>query len=153
MAAELVFAQEPFCALRSELEPLFRCHWEEVALNQDTVPLDPDWATYAELERRGLYSFTTARGDGFLVGYVGFIISRALHYRTLLCAEPDLLWLAPEERLGSAGFRLLKAAEAAVIALGVKRIGGRCKLHKDLGMLFDRAGYRPIERSYAKMVG
>ena len=150
--AELAFRQESFTALRPELEPLFERHWREVALNQDTVPLDPDWDSYAVMEAAGLYSMTTARAGIMLVGYVGLIVSRALHYRTLLCAEPDLLWLAPEHRAGTAGLRLLKAAESAVIALGVKRIGGRCKLHRDLDALFDRAGYQPIERVYAKMV-
>lgn len=153
MASELEFAQESIVELRDALEPLFERHWREVETNQDTVPLEPDWQAYECIEAAGIYSFTTARTGGVLVGYVGLIISPALHHRSVISAEPDLLWLAPEHRRGLNGYALLMAAEENVIARGVKRIGGRFKIATPLGPLFRRAGYVETERVLMKMVG
>ena len=30
---------------RKEVQPLIEKHWEEIALNQDVIKLNPDWET------------------------------------------------------------------------------------------------------------
>ena len=148
----LVFAVETLAATRAEAEPLLMRHWDEVALNKETVPLDPDWEMYSRLEAGGIVHVTTARRDGKLVGYAAFLLTNNLHYRTLRVAEGDIFWLAPECRRGRAGIDLMRAAEAQLRDRGVHRIVNKVKLHIDVGPVFEYLGYKPIERIYAKMV-
>ncbi len=149
----LTFRVETLAAVRDEAAPLLRRHWEEIALNRDTVPLDPDWQAYDRVEAAGLLHITTARNDaGGLVGYAVYFVVPNLHYRSLRVAETDIFWLVPEHRRGLAGLRLLRAAEAHLAALGVNKIVSKVKLHHDTGPLFERLGYTAIERVYAKMV-
>ena len=135
---------------RVEAEPLLARHWREIALDQDVVPLDPDWPAYAQIEAAGMLHITTARLEGALVGYVVYFLAPNLHYRSLKVAEADVFWLAPECRKGTAGIRLLKAAERNLKPLGVNKIVNKVKLHFDAGPVFERLGYTAIERVYAK---
>jgi hypothetical protein len=152
-APGLTFQRERLADVRKEVEPLLVRHWDEIALNKDTVPLDPDWDMYLRIEEAGFVCAITARRDGVLVGYVNYIISRNLHYRSLLVAEGDIFWLAPECRKGTAGIRMLRCAEGVLKEGGVNKIVNKVKLHFDIGVLFERMGYKPIERIYAKMIG
>jgi len=137
-------------ALRDEALPLLRRHWEEVALDQDTVPLDPNWQAYAELDRIGLLAITTARIDGALVGYVSHFIVPNFHYMSLKVADNDIFWLAPEHRQSRIGITLLREAERNLRALGCNKILMKEKVHIPLGRLFEFLGYREIERLHAK---
>lgn len=139
--------------VKGEAVPLLRRHWEEIALNKDVVPLDPDWDMYLRMEAAGFFHATTARLDGALVGYAAYFLSRNLHYRSLFVAESDIFWLAPEHRQGMAGVRLLQAAERHLAAIGVNKVVNKVKLHHDVGAVFERLGYAPIERVYAKLLG
>lgn len=148
----ITFQFETFADIRAEVEPLLKRHWEEIALNKDSVPLDPDWEKYERINAAGLMHITTARRGGALVGYSAYFVSGNLHYRSLTVAESDIFWLAPEERNGMTGIRLLQAAEEHLKARGVNKIVSKVKLHMDVGHVFTLLGYEPIERVYAKMV-
>lgn len=150
----LTFQTERLTEVRAEAEPLLRRHWEEIALDRDTVPLDPDWDAYARIEAAGLMHITTARdGTGRLVGYAAYFLAPNLHYRSLHVAETDIFWLSPEHRRGSAGLRLIRAAEEHLKTRGVNKIVSKVKLHHDTGPVFERLGYTAIERIYAKKLG
>lgn len=149
----LTFQRERLADVRFEVEPLLLRHWDEIALNKDKVPLDPDWDGYLKVEEAGLICAITARQDGVLVGYVNYFITRNLHYRSLLIADGDIFWMAPECRKGTAGLRMLRYAEGVLKELGVNKIINKVKLHFDIGVLFEHMGYKPIERIYAKMIG
>lgn len=149
----LTFQREALADVRDEMIPLLQRHWEEIALNKDSVPLDPDWEKYDLIEKAGMFCLVTAREAGAMVGYASFTVLGNLHYRSLYLADGDVFWLAPEYRKGTAGIRLLKAAEQILIGMGVNKIVNKTKLHSDLGPLFEYLGYTAIERVYAKMVG
>jgi GNAT superfamily N-acetyltransferase len=137
-------------ALRDEAIPLFERHWKEVALDQETVPLDPMWEAYAQLDAAELLIITTARMDGVLIGYVSHFITPNLHYRSLKVADNDIFWLAPEHRHSRTGIHLLRAAEQNVLDAGCNKILMKEKIHIPLGRLFKFLGYREIERLHAK---
>jgi GNAT superfamily N-acetyltransferase len=149
----ITFQREALRDVRAEVEPLLVRHWHEIALNKDTVPLDPNWDMYFRAEDAGHVCAITARCDGELVGYVNYIIVPNLHYRSLLVADGDIFWLAPEHRKGLIGMKMLRHAEVVLLRLGVNKIVNKVKLHFDIGVLFERMGYTPIERIYAKKLG
>lgn len=149
----LEFNWEPFSQIARELPPLFKRHWREVALNQDTIPLDPSWDTYFNLELAGVLRVLTARSQGALVGYHFLLVLPHLHYNSTLSAQTDMFWLDPAYRSGLAGYRLLRIARDQLKAWGVKRHQINEKLHRpSLGPLLARLGYAPAETSYLQVL-
>lgn len=153
MATHLSFQVEAFSAVWPELQPLLPRHWEELALDKESVPLDPNWPRYAEIEKAGAISMVTVRENGCLVGYCIMVLSPGLHYRTCYEARMDVFWLAPEVRnQAMPGVRLFRAVEKELKRRGVQRVYVGSKLHRDVGRLFERLGYHPIETWYSKML-
>lgn len=162
----LTFAAEKIVDVKQEVMPLLLRHWDEIALNKAAVPLNPDWETYEKLEAMGMLHVTTARFEGEIVGYASYLISPNLHYRTMLVADGDIFYLAKEHRRGSAGIRLLRQAEAHIMAFcEASGRGYDCvyiinkeKAHfmKDgrsiVGPVLNRLGFNLIEHYYAKRV-
>lgn len=137
----------------AEVQPLIHRHWEDLALNKDQVPLLPNWKRYQQLEDEGALSIVTARRNGRLEGYCAMILSPGLHYSSCYEARMDLFWLAPEVRNQALpGVRLLRAVEKELKRRRVQRVYMGSKLHKDVGRLFERLGYHPIETWYSKML-
>lgn len=143
---------EPFSEIVREVKPLLQRHWEELALDKEEVPLDPDWPRYARLEASGQLSVVTVRENGRLVGYSWMVIGPSLHYRSTLEAVMDIFWLAPEVRGRMGGRRLFRAVERELRRRGVKRVYAGSKLHKDSSALFIALGYTPIERWFSKLL-
>jgi N-acetylglutamate synthase-like GNAT family acetyltransferase len=138
--------------LRGEMLPLLVRHWREIALNHADVPLEIDEAKYAELDEIGALHIVTARRNGLLIGYHVAIVSGHLHYKSTLHGITDVYWLAPECRHGVTAMRLFQAVERELKAVGVRKLFTATKLHLDQGPLFERLGYRPVERLYAKLI-
>lgn len=143
---------EAFSAVIDEAKPLLQRHWEELALNKESVPLDPDWRRYAALEAQGQLSVVTVRANGKLVGYSWMVVQPGLHYRGCLEARMDIFWLAPEHRGRMGGVRLFRAHEKELRRRGVQRVYTGSKLHKDSSRLFLALGYTPIEQWFSKML-
>lgn len=141
---------EKFSDVIEEAKPLLFRHWEEIALDQDRVPLDPDWQRYAELEAAGALSIVTMRRNGAMVGYSCMVVAPGIHYRSTLEARMDIFWIAPEVRGRMGGVRLFKAVEAELKRRGVRRVYCGSKLHKDVSRLFWAMGYRAIEQWFCK---
>lgn len=143
-----------------EIKDLIDRHWHEVALNQDTIKLDPDWDNYKLLEDAGMFFFLAARDeDDNLVGYHALVLLNNLHYRGVYTANTDVYYIVPEKRTGFNGVRLFKETEKHLKAMGVKKIVTQTKLHTspegrnlDMGKVFDYLGYRHIENVHSKVI-
>jgi len=146
----ITFQVEKLADVKDEVLPLLRLHWDEIALNKDTVPLDIDWEMYQRIEGAGGFCAVTMRDDGVLGGYAAYCIGGSLHYRSLKIAESDIFYIHPDHRRGLLAVSLFREAEKTVKALGCNKIVNKVKLHFDVGPLFERMGYAPIERLYAK---
>tara|TARA_R110000737_G_scaffold109725_1_gene142700 strand:+ start:51 stop:500 length:450 start_codon:yes stop_codon:yes gene_type:complete len=144
------FLEETLCQCLDEAGPLLIDHWENIALNKDTIALDPLWDTYRKLEETGNLKIITARQEKKLVGYAAYVISPSLHYSDQIIADADVFWLDPDYRKGMAGMRLFKHAEKVLKSYGVTRVLNKVKIHFDVGKVFERMGYDPIERVYSK---
>lgn len=139
----------------SEIRHLLGIHYKELALNQDKVPLDPQWDLYQKYEDSGNLVYVTLRDGGQLIGYVISIVAPGLHYRTCLTATMDILFVDPTKRDAAAKgvFLLIDTLEAELRRRGVQRWFMGTKLHKDIGAIFKRRNFVPVEMTYTKWIG
>lgn len=138
-----------------EMKPLFPLHWEELALNRDKVPLDPQYDEYLRRDALGMVLFVTLRERGELVGYFVGFVAPGLHYRTCLTLTMDIFYLAPAHRNGSpkGALLLFREVEREARRRGVNRMFMGVKLHRDAGAIFQRLEYQPVETYYSKWIG
>ena len=149
----IVFCVEPLSEVLDELKPLFPGHWKELALDQDKVPLDPQYDIYLERDRRGEVLFIAGREKGTIVGYFVGFIAPGLHYRTCRTLTLDIFWIHPAHRGHGAGFHLFKTVETEARRRGVQRMFVGSKLHRDASWLFEKLGYTEVERYYSVWLG
>jgi GNAT superfamily N-acetyltransferase len=149
----MTFCVESLTQSLESMKPLFPLHWQELALNQDKVPLDPQYDIYLARDQRGEVLFVAGREAGELIAYFVGFIAPGLHYKTCLTLTMDIFWVRPEYRGKSAGIRLFKTVEAEAKRRGVQRVFMGSKLHKDAGWLFERLDYAPVETYYSKWLG
>lgn len=145
-----------------ELKPLFQPHWEELALDQDKVPLDPQYDTYLARDELSEVLLVTARDNGRLIGYFIGFIAPGLHYKTCLTLVMDIFWIHPdyrgEDSLGKMeemmlGEELFKLVHVAAKQRGVQRIFAGSKMHKDASLMFMHLGYHEVERYHSLWIG
>lgn len=136
-----------------ELQVLLPLHYEELALNQDKVPLSPQYNVYIERERAGGLLFVTLRDAGELVGYFIGFIAPGLHYSTCLTCTMDIFFLRKDKRTGTAGVRLFRFVEDELRRRGVQRWFMGSKVKADASALFKRIGAEPVETYYSKWLG
>jgi len=144
---------EPWPAFVQEAKPLFPLHWEELALNKDSVPLDPQYHIYDQRDAAGMVMVVTLREAGELVGYFIGFVAPGLHYQTCLTLHLDIFWIKPTHRGKSGGIALFKAVEAEARRRGVQRMFVGSKIHADASFLFERLGYTKVETVYSIMLG
>lgn len=135
------------------LKPLLPIHYKELALNQDKVPLSPQFDKYLAAEQNGELIFIALRKLGEIVGYFIGFIAPGLHYSTCLTCNMDIFYVLPEHRGGGAGFQLFKFAERQLRKRGVQRMFVGSKMHKDASWLFEKLGYTPVETYYSTWLG
>lgn len=144
---------EKFTDVLPELQPMLPLHYEELALNQDKVPLSPQFDVYLQRDERGEVMFVTLRHEGNLVGYFIGFVAPGLHYSTCLTLTLDVFWLHPDHRGGRGGWKLFRFVEQAAKARGVQRMYVGSKCHKDASWLFEKLGYEPCEIYYTHWLG
>lgn len=144
---------ESFERTLPELRMLLPDHYRELALNQDKVPLSPQFELYIARERAGELLFVTLREAGAMVGYFIGFIAPGLHYRDCLTCNMDIFYVRQDKRTGSAGVRLFRFVEKELRRRGVQRWYMGSKIHADASALFKRIGAEPVETYYSKWIG
>jgi len=135
------FGVESFDQAVNDIQELIKLHYEEIALNKDVIPLDPDWDKYRALMNNNLACLITARDDGKLVGYSIFFVTSHPHYKSTIFANNDLIYLHPDYRKGMVGVRLIQYSEQHLRQLGVAKILWHVKFNKDFTRVLHRLGY------------
>jgi len=141
---------EAYESIKDEIKDLLAEHWREIALYQDRIALNPNWKEYARLAAAHALRCYTVRSDGLLVGYFVLVVSTSLHYSDHLFATNDVIYIKPEHRKGTTGWRLIKFAEQQLRAEGVSLMTVNTKVHAPFDPLMERLDFDYIERLYAK---
>lgn len=139
--------------LIDELKPLIKRHYDEIALNKEDVPLDPDWDQYKALGDAGRMLVVCVRNENSeLIGYSVFFLAHHIHYKQTLVANNDVLYLAPEHRNSKVGLRLIKDSETACRARGVNKIIWHVKFAHDFRDILYRLGYADEDAIVGKIL-
>lgn len=149
----ITFHIESFAERLNELQALLPEHYKELALNQDCVPLDPQYEIYIEREQQGSLLFVTMREAGEMIGYFIAFIAPGLHYKTCLTCTMDIFYVRKDKRKGSAGVRMFRFVEKELRRRGVNRWFMGSKIHADASALFRRIGAVPVETYYSMWLG
>ena len=139
--------------IEAEILPILKEHWEEVAVNKDTIKLNPDFEVYKTLEGVGKLGLFTARVDGKLIGYFVVIADYNPHYKDHLFAANDVIYLVPEHRGSMVGSELMMYAENKLKEVGVDVLVVNTKTHVPFDSVLTRLGYTHIENTYSKFIG
>jgi N-acetylglutamate synthase-like GNAT family acetyltransferase len=148
----LVFAQEAWPDVVDEMKPLFVRHWQEIGVDRDVVLMDMDYEMYDKYHEIGYLKIVTVREAGKLVGYCMALLCTHLHYRSTLFGLGDLYYIAPEHRKGSAGLRMFMEMEKLMRSLGAKKLTTITKMHHDLSPMFEKLGWKSVEKTFSKVL-
>ena len=147
------YQEEKYGQVRSEIEVLFKEHWQEIALNQDKIKLNPDFDTYKTLNDAGILRIFTARQDGLLVGYFLVMVTPHIHYKDHSFAMNDIIYVHPKWRGATVAYRMIKHVENALKEDGVSVLIINMKTHSPFDRLLEGLKFTNTERLYSKYIG
>ena len=149
----ICYQEEIFEQVIEDIKPLLEDHWEEIALNKDSIKLNPNYARYEELFKSGNMKIVTARDNEKLVGYCIMLLYHHIHYKDQFMAMDDIFFIAKDYRKGLTGVKLFIKTEEIMKQYGVTKLSMNVKVHQDVGAIFERLGYKETERMFTKMIG
>lgn len=125
-------------------------HSEELAADGMKIQIDAPF--YRVCDEQGGLSILTARFEGKIIGYFISVVRAHPHYKDTLCAFEDAYFLSKEHRKGWTGVRLVREAEKALKARGVKKLFVMENRKKNLRSFFPALGYKETHITYAKWI-
>ena len=151
--SNIKYAVESFGKCLEEMKPILQKHYEEVAMYQDKIPLDPDYEKYFALEEMGILHTVTVRDGGKLIGYFLSMVTPNLHYSTTTYAVNDVLYLDEDYRELGVGQKMFAFAEEKLRENGANVITIHMKRALPFDSLCVGMGYDYAERLYTKYIG
>lgn len=148
----LTIAEEDIREVYTEMNKLLLSHYIELVRNKAAIVLEPDWERYFELSAKSKFFILTVRSENRLVGYSAFFVDTHIHYKNLLVATNDVIFLDSDNRRGLSGLRLIKASEVAAKAKGANKIVWHIKLINDFRKILYRLGYEDDDFLLSKLL-
>lgn len=143
----------------TELQPFLEAHWRELALDQDKVPLTPQYGEYQRREAAGELLLCTLREAGKVIAYFLGFVAPGMHYATCLTLTMDIFYVTPDFRPDDSLdeieqnllFKTLFAeVKRAAVARGVQRVFFGSKLAKDVSRFYiEELGLTEVERWFS----
>ena len=134
-----------------QMWPLLAAHREELTVYPEIMQLSPDVETYLRLEDAGKLLSLGVFDDDDLVGYSVNIVTRNPHYDVLVC-QNDVLYLAPEHRLGPLGLRLIRDTERHAREAGALIMIWHARQGTSLDNILPRMRYITQEILYSRVL-
>lgn len=147
------YNEEKFEEVIEELKPLLNDHYEEIAIYQDKIDLNPNYEMYKALEDLGNLHVLTARDEGRLVGYCVTFIQSHPHYIDHLFAANDILYIMPDYRHTELAPNMLNVLEEIMKEKEVSVMTFHMKTYKPFETLMDFLAFDKTEHLYTKYIG
>lgn len=150
MTSELEFALEPYTRkLRDEIEPLAQAHAAEVL--QPGYKITFPHASCIQLASLGKARCFTARSNGQLIGYNGFLLVGELNKESII-AEQVALFIKHDFRKFFNAMKFLRWCDEQLIKDGVNFVNQHVTEAVDYSPLLRRLGYNKTETIYRKQL-
>ena len=117
----ITYQVEKYSDCVEELKQLYPEHYEELSVTK-SIPLEPNYEVYKNIEDIGILKVVTCRNDEDLIGYILFIVTPHLHYKSCITAVEDIYFVRKDYRKGRTGIKLFQFAEKYLKEQGVHRI-------------------------------
>jgi len=149
MTEPIIFQAEPLTnRLLSEVLEYGKDHLKEVGSFKDMEPnVWEEW--YGHVAASGGLRIFTAR-NGQLVGYAVFFVSPHRHFRDVMQATQDLIYLAPTARRGLTGLIFLRWCDEQLRDEGVELVYQYSSDSHDIGPVLKRIGYDSVQVLWAR---
>lgn len=129
-------------------------HWKELAVNQDTVFLEPDIEKYSILQENNILYNVVAYDDDVIIGYSVLLIQPHLHYMSTTYASVNIIYVDEKYRNKTIGARLLLETETLAKEKGANVILHHAKPHVPMIIKpLEKLGYNLYEHVYGKYMG
>jgi len=143
----MIIQQERVINVIEELVPLLVEHWEEAEKDIMISLPNPDINTYLELDEAGIYVLVTARFEGKIVGYIGDIVHKSLHYNEYHSLN-DVMYVNKDYRKTRCFSKMLKFIESIELKMGSVARFMNLKSNSD-----NKKGYQKVEQVVYKRLG
>ena len=145
----ITYQVERFDDVVDDIKPLIKEHYLEICSHPDIYKLNPDWDTYRKLDELGMLRIFTARDGVDLAGYFLSFVQPHIHYSDTIYAVNDILYLAPEYRGSTVGYKLIKrAAEDLRDSCGVSVLVIHMKIKHPFRPLLEKLGFIQTEENW-----
>ncbi len=145
--------------LNDDLKILAQRDYDEIEVDKNCQPHDPDWDHYRAQNQAGTYRVIAARRNGRLIGYNAFFIGHHSRHRGIIFAQNDVIYLEPEQRRGIIGARFINESARLLKEAGAVRVRYDCMLNISLGAkggtlgdLFLKLGYTREAEVFTKVL-
>lgn len=149
----ITYQVESFTDCIEEMSKLFDEHCDEVSSDPENIRPNIDYDAYFRLEDIGSLHLITVRKDEELVGYNLYLISPLLHYKHIIHATNDAIFIKKEHRKGTVGFRLIKFAINTLKERGIYSMMIHTKTKVPFDRLCERLGMTFAEKTYTLVLG
>ena len=143
------YQKETVSSFLKDAYPLFDEHHKEVSERQDLIKHDLNVKQIQVMEDRSMLEILTVRDDGKLIGYHTWILFKALHFKSVLTASSDLLFILPEYRKGLFGYKFLKWSLSVIKKRKPQRVLIGIKPKNDFSKILKRLGANHFETTYS----
>ena len=148
----IAFKTENFTRVQPEYAAFVHRYWDNSLENKDEEPLDFDWDVFLKMDADRLLHLTVGRDEGMMVAAALYMIMMDPKHRKRRLASCDTFAVARAYRNSGIGKQLYTAAEKALRTLGVNEIRNGYREVYHTKPLFEKLGFRLIERTYSKKV-
>lgn len=148
----ITYQVEKWKDIESGIKDLQKAQWKELALDQETIPLNINYEHYAQLETQGMLHATTVRDGEKLVGYYLNVVSFHPHYRETPFGFCDAYYVLANYRKGLIGLNLFLKMEQFMKEIGVIELISITKKHLDVSALFKALKWRETGITYTKVI-
>jgi len=146
----MIIREETFDQVITDILPLLVEHYHDAPLNHKELKLDADFIRYKEMMDNKQVRIFTARDNGRLVGYSAWNIGSSPHFKGVVYAISELIFVVKDYRKGWIPYNILKNTLPKLAELGVGRISVGDGNNKSLRVFLKRLGLTKSEERYEK---
>lgn len=128
-------------------------HWHEVARNKQLMVINLDRDRYQAMEDSGmLLSLVAYDDEDQIIGYSINVVTPHLHYKDVIVAYNDLLFVGKDYRKSSLGLRLIRETKQLAKKRGVHVVAWHAKEGTPLAKILPKMGAPLHEQTFLEVL-